>query len=117
MSTSNAPILPRHEQAALRALIPHDGAAVHMELTVESESARARRMAVAQALANAEFEERVRCAWLPHTERFTIEESWESERVAGVTSAEWVRWWCDLKKGEDHVTVDDIMALVLRGWR
>jgi len=109
MSTSNAPILPRHEQAALRALIPHDGAAVHMELTVESESARARRMAVAQEMANAEFARvcsALRAVFSPGAP-FNLYTFTEKQRIAEAIAG------APLEDGD----WEDVSVLAMRGWK
>jgi len=113
MSTFNAPILPRHEQAALRALIPHDGAAVHMEITVESESARARRTAVAQAIADAEFERDLRAVrkwhWVGDGKgSHDIDVGCELVGVSCDALLEWVNNSLD-------VTDADLAALLLSG--
>jgi len=129
MSTFKAPVLPRHERAAkvvMRAAGFRLGGAAGQTLDNTMAIEQPALLApLSQALANAEFEERVRCAWgalrseSTRTEGMAAVEDVLGEIADDADAAgdfwdERGNWLLPLT---DSAVPDSVRDLVLKGWK
>lgn len=105
----NAPILQRHTQAAIRALLPTDGTIVLDDAIQESASALTRVQAVAQAIADAELARDVTWAMgaLDYETAEIICDALDIEEE------DYAQWFNSESFG---LTREAVRALVLKGW-